>query len=165
MHINSKVPLLMKKTKILNVTELAIRTDIVIDKLYPFITSGLAIDMEVATQLTEFFGCRLKDMFSISETEHDYSGHLKEGERGVVYFLRAENGLTKIGWTQNLKTRKTTLEAKEKTKTELVHYISSQDCLTLEKVIHTVFSEKRVQGEWFDLNDEDIKMFKTKEMA
>ena len=163
MHINSTVPMLMRKAKILNTTELALLTGIEIGKLYPFITSRVKVDLEIAEQLADFFGCRLKDLIRIEEEHHNYSFHLKKGEEGIVYFLKAENGLTKVGWTQNLAERKKTLERKEKTKTELVHYISSQDCVTLEQVIHTVFSKKRVRGEWFDLNDEDVQMFKNKE--
>ena len=162
MYINSFLPLLMKEHKIVNVTELSVRTGIPVSKLSEFVTGTEKMDLEIAEQLTNFFGCRIKDILDISSEKHDYSKHINTGEQGIIYFLKADNNLTKIGWTTNLKKRKETLDYTEKVKTELIYFIPTQDCRGLEKLIHTIFADKRVKGEWFDIKDEDINIFKPK---
>lgn len=80
----------------------------------------------------------------------------KNEKEGVVYFLRADNGLTKIGETKDLETRLKAISGSLLNETELLLYIESEDVRKLEEMFHEQFKDKRVKGEWFDLSDSDI---------
>jgi predicted GIY-YIG superfamily endonuclease len=80
---------------------------------------------------------------------------------GYVYFLRGNNGYTKIGETNHLTRR---LETHKKRWTgefafELIWVIITHDRWGLENRLHNEFADKRrkrKQGDWFLLTDEDI---------
>lgn len=82
---------------------------------------------------------------------------------GVVYFIKNNEGYTKIGKTHDLKNRLHNLKYESYGKDlRVIHLIESRDIDVLEKTLHKVFAHKRVKGEWFDLSDEDINIFKDK---
>lgn len=159
----SRLACQMKDKGIKNLTELAVLTGYNQNQLERILISEIEFtDIETIEGLKDFFKCRMTNLIDKAEKFHDYTNLIKYDSRtnGIVYFARDEDGLTKIGWTQNFKKRKETLEQLEKKKIELVHYISSYDCITLEKTLHNVFKDKRITGEWFDLSDEDIELVK-----
>lgn len=159
----SQLAVKMKDKKIKNITELALLTgydQCTLERiLYSDIDFG---DAEVIEGLRKFFKCRMDNFIETREEFHDYTVWVKYNPKhnGIVYFAKDECGLTKIGWTQNFKKRKETLEQLEKKKIELIHYVSSFDCPTLEKTFHNMFKHKRVKGEWFDLTEKDIELIK-----
>lgn len=81
-------------------------------------------------------------------------------EKRGVYFIQADNGLTKIGRTKNLKNRLSKLKTSSPCELNLIWFIETEHELELEAKIHDVFSVKRVRGEWFDLTDEDMSWIK-----
>lgn len=85
-----------------------------------------------------------------------------QNKKGVVYFLKADNGLTKIGETKDIKNRIKAINHGLLNETKLLFYIASEDVCTLEEKLHKRFSKKRVKGEWFDLSDNDIFDIKSK---
>ena len=78
---------------------------------------------------------------------------MKKSE-GWVYFLKADNGLTKIGRTKDLKKRMYHFTVKLPYELELIHAIESDYTVELEAQLHEKYSHLNVRGEWFNLTDE-----------
>lgn len=70
---------------------------------------------------------------------------------GFVYLLRAENGLCKIGRSQDPDARLGTFGVFPIAVT-LIHRIETNDMVWLERHLHRFFAEFRVRGEWFGLS-------------
>lgn len=82
-------------------------------------------------------------------------------KHGYVYFLLADNGLAKIGQTSKVDRRIFQLSVQLPYELKLVTTIESDDCEELEKFYHNKFSEKRVNGEWFNLDSSDFEEVKS----
>ena len=82
-------------------------------------------------------------------------------EPGKVYLVRNPvNRLIKIGrtWT-SLDQRIRALRAAAKVShLDLVHVIDTRNTYKLERQLHHLFAVKRVFGEWFQLDDNDIEL-------
>ena len=80
-----------------------------------------------------------------------------------VYFAQAANGLTKIGYSNDIEKRKYHLGWKEHGKIEILHSIpcGNQFPHFIESAFHYCFRHRHIEGEWFDLNLEDIEWCKT----
>lgn len=79
---------------------------------------------------------------------------------GFIYFLRADNGLYKIGKTKVLDRRIKQLGIKLPYKLELIHAVGTDEMHYIEKDYHRRYAQKRIRGEWFALTDEDIVQIK-----
>lgn len=69
--------------------------------------------------------------------------------------IRSDHGW-KIGKTTKLSHRLSTFNVQLPFKFTLSFVIFSQDIDSQESTFHRQFREKRICGEWFDLNDDDI---------
>lgn len=77
-----------------------------------------------------------------------------------VYFVQEkDNKYVKIGKTKNLKT-KTFFPYKMPFEWELIHTIQSKNIDSLEKFFHNCFKRKQINGEWFNLSEEDWEYIK-----
>jgi hypothetical protein len=75
-----------------------------------------------------------------------------------IYLMIDKNtGYYKIGRSKNPKIRESTLQS-EKPTIEMIFNIEGK--VNDEKVLHDMFSPKRIRGEWFDLNGSDIIQIK-----
>ncbi|MGN4437856.1 GIY-YIG nuclease family protein [Bacillus cereus group sp. MYBK69-2] len=78
----------------------------------------------------------------------------------AVYFLREkDNHRIKIGKAKNLKTKKF-FAVKPPFDWEVIHTIEHPKYGALETYFHKLFKLKRVNGEWFELTEEDIYFVK-----
>ena len=84
----------------------------------------------------------------------------KKPKKGFVYFIKAENGLIKIGQTKDLSNRYKQIQHSALLKTELLFAIESDDGIKLEEKLHHFFENKMKKGEWFALSDGDIEIIK-----
>jgi hypothetical protein len=75
---------------------------------------------------------------------------------GWVYILRAETGVCKIGKTTNPKERARFFEIKLPFAVEVLHLIRCGNMHAAERMLHAYFAGKRVNGEWFNLTDDDL---------
>ena len=75
---------------------------------------------------------------------------------GYVYFITADNGLTKIGCTASVERRLNQLKINSPSKLVLALSFETDDAPGLEKTIHNSFSDKRIRGEWFELTPYDL---------
>jgi hypothetical protein len=75
-----------------------------------------------------------------------------------IYVMIDKNtGYYKIGRSVNPKIRERTLQSEKPTIEMIFSYLGlSSD----EKELHEMFFEKRIRGEWFDLNGTDIQKIK-----
>jgi DNA-binding Xre family transcriptional regulator len=159
----------MKRADIFSLYELAYLADISIFKLSKIYDNETdRIYPSVAKRLCETLRCSESDLIK-KQGEYDhfqhYSYRLKNvKEEGIVYFVKALSGsienLVKIGFSSNLRERLKSIKREHKTDLEVVDYIATNDAPTLEGVLHNIFREKRVTGEWFNLTNEDIDLIK-----
>ena len=84
---------------------------------------------------------------------------MNEKEKGCVYFLKHRNfNPIKIGYSS----KETPSERFEQFKTyapfggEMLGFILSDDAQKLEKKIHEKYKDKRLLGEWFDIDVTDV---------
>jgi predicted GIY-YIG superfamily endonuclease len=84
-----------------------------------------------------------------------------EEKRGYVYLMRSGNGYHKIGITKNIKNRLYGVRVQFPIAIDVIHYIASEDYRNVERFLHNKYSSKRVQHEWFSLNEKDISWFKS----
>lgn len=83
-------------------------------------------------------------------------------EKGYVYFIQEDYaGRIKIGKTVNLDQRMENFGVKLPFELELIHYVESNNHHYTEKLFHIHFNDKRVNGEWFELNEEDMAWIKS----
>jgi len=79
---------------------------------------------------------------------------LEREEKRFLYIIHNKrNGLYKIGISINPAFRERTLQSEEP---EIEIIETFKGGFELEKQIHSFFAGKRIRGEWFKLNDEDI---------
>ena len=77
-----------------------------------------------------------------------------------VYFLQAkDNGLIKIGFTSNLKSRLSDLSSMSPVPLELLAF--TEGGADYEHELHSTFSEHRSHGEWFYPSDELIEFIES----
>ena len=78
---------------------------------------------------------------------------------GCVYLLEGDN-CYKIGLSKDAAKRTNYLSVKLPFETKLVCIINSEDMYSLESQLHKRFESKRINGEWFNLNGEDVEYIK-----
>lgn len=94
------------------------------------------------------------------ELNEEVRGHIRKPKplvAGYIYFLKADNGLIKIGRTKDLDKRLDHFTTKLPYKLELIHSIKTSDYVGLEESFHDKYKANRKRGEWFDLDDSDIE--------
>jgi hypothetical protein len=80
---------------------------------------------------------------------------------GTVYLIKAESGEYKIGYTVDLISRLRTFSTAMPRPLTLVHFIQTNDMAALERSLHVRFAGKRVRGEWFELDEDDVNWIKS----
>jgi hypothetical protein len=83
--------------------------------------------------------------------------------KGYVYlFKKTGTNIYKIGMTQteSVSDRFTSFKTYSETPVEIVSVVETENPPFLEKKLHTQFSEKRLNGEFFRLDDIDVMLFK-----
>lgn len=79
---------------------------------------------------------------------------------GFVYLVKIETGMYKIGLSTNTEGRMSGLSTGLPYELTLIHTIKCRDRFKIEKFFHEKFADRRIKGEWFALNPEDIEYFK-----
>lgn len=74
---------------------------------------------------------------------------------GHVYFLKSDYGY-KVGCTSNLEKRIGNFMTQLPFKFELHSTIECSNYVEVESVFHELLAAKRLNGEWFDIKDEDF---------
>lgn len=79
-----------------------------------------------------------------------------------LYLMRAENGLIKIGIAANPQKRLGEINVGSPIEVVLLHAFPDVLARTSETEFHRLFASKRVKGEWFSLDDNDIAYIRRK---
>lgn len=77
----------------------------------------------------------------------------------IYIMLNERNGMVKIGMSKSPRTRERTLQSQEP-EVKMIYCSERFYSWTDEQSIHAKFSAKRVRGEWFSLNEEEIDAVK-----
>jgi hypothetical protein len=104
---------------------------------------------------------RIAEMEEFEQRQDISKTGKKPKTSGYIYLIRSDNKGFKIGYTTNPKNRITTLEVKLPFAIEYECLIKTDDIAALEKDLHTQFADKRINGEWFDLSEDDVKYIKS----
>ena len=81
---------------------------------------------------------------------------------GYVYFVQEYmNGTFKIGKTKHIEKRMNLFNIKLPFENKLIYLIKTGNHHQTEVAFHKHFSSKRLEGEWFSLNREDMKWIKS----
>jgi hypothetical protein len=80
---------------------------------------------------------------------------------GYVYLIESQYGY-KIGKTVNIQSRINLFSVKLPFPIKLINYAWFDNYSAAEREFHELFSEKRLEGEWFDLSEDDIEIIKSK---
>ena len=83
--------------------------------------------------------------------------HTEAKYRGYVYLVWSDSGLYKIGRTVNLKQRMAQLSADRVPENLILLYaVETGNHFEAERDLHSKFQDKRIYGEWFDLDRQDV---------
>ena len=80
--------------------------------------------------------------------------------QGFVYFIEAENGLVKIGRSDDISRRFADLVFMSPVRLYLRHAIKASNYVRAERHLHNQFSMKRDHGEWFRLSEDELEWVK-----
>jgi hypothetical protein len=151
---------LMRKNKMKNLSELSYKSKVPFRNLEDIVLKGVD-NNNAFGKLLKFFQCTPKNLIEKEGTLWKFYGNSYDPVSGLVYFVKnKENGFVKIGFTVDLLTRFQNLTYEHQVEMEVLHFVPTYDAAGLEKVFHSLYSEKRVDGEWFDLSDDDLKTIK-----
>jgi predicted GIY-YIG superfamily endonuclease len=81
---------------------------------------------------------------------------LHNDHSGYVYLIEAENGLVKIGRTEDVERRLSSINSASPICVTLLHSEFVKDAVEMERVLHDRFQSKRMRGEWFRLSESDV---------
>lgn len=73
-----------------------------------------------------------------------------------VYLIKAANGLVKIGVTRDINKRFSKIKSGSPIDVELIGSVLTATGRELERRLHQEFEAKRIRGEWFALDDQDV---------
>ena len=132
------------------------------------IKNRLGIKPEMVSRIIEFCNKNngYSDIISICseiniETLPSHSDDTENSQTELGFVYLAKSGkFYKIGKTNHIGRRDYELKIQLPEKVELIHQISTDDPTGIEIYWHNRFSSKRKNGEWFELNNDDVKAFK-----
>jgi len=77
----------------------------------------------------------------------------------VLYLIKAENGLVKVGIATDFDNRLSGLRSSSASSLEVLRTFEVDDARSVEQEIHERLSEYNEHGEWFDLSNRSIDGF------
>ena len=80
-----------------------------------------------------------------------------ENDEGYIYIIESDYGF-KIGMATDYWTRFSEIKTGCPIELKLKRVFSVSNVVKTEKELHKLFSDKKIRGEWFNLNDEDVKI-------
>ena len=137
------------------------------NKDFPFrsIIKRLGLKQERIKSIIEYSKTKdYKDIIELCEPllEEDKQNFLADASTqnlGEVYLFKSGK-YYKIGKTNDTVRRGSELKIQLPENLDLIHSIKTDDPSGVETYWHKRFEDKRMNGEWFDLNSSDIKSFK-----
>ncbi len=100
---------------------------------------------------------KLNEKLLEQELESYYTDKPKKRKTNVYIMIDHNTKFYKIGKSINPIHREKTLQS-EKPTIELIYYFNTYDCD--EKILQDKYKDKRIRGEWFNLDQDDIDYIK-----
>jgi hypothetical protein len=103
----------------------------------------------------------IKNIEDLKDIENRYisdlQGEVNQTEISFIYLIKSALGY-KIGKANNPFSRFSSIQTGNADKLHLIHLfpVNKDLCRDIEKKLHFLFKNKRIIGEWFTLNEEDI---------
>lgn len=82
---------------------------------------------------------------------------IKQTQPGYIYLLKSEAGHYKIGRTKNMKERQARLRIQLPFSVETVCSFWTKDMIGAERDLHKKYAHCRLNGEWFNLTEQEAK--------
>ena len=82
---------------------------------------------------------------------------VRHGSPGFVYLLQSPTSAYKIGRASNPHNRLKTFGVQLPFEVEFIALIQTDDMHNLERELHALFDNKRINGEWFALTQQDVE--------
>lgn len=77
-----------------------------------------------------------------------------------VYLISDSNTYNyKIGISKNPEKRIKSLQTGNDNKLKIIHKVLCENYMKVEKALHNKYSFLKINGEWFELTEEDVKIF------
>lgn len=115
--------------------------------------NALMVDLYVARRMLDKMQQNIIDMgfqlFNLTQIANN-------GHPGYVYVVKSDTGHYKIGRTVNFRDRARTFGVKLPVEIEFLVLIETGNDMLLEATLHQQYQHKRVNGEWFNLDDNDM---------
>lgn len=93
------------------------------------------------------------------EQRKEYDAKEEDSKKGFVYLMQHDvDAHTKIGFSKQPTTREATLRSADFNLRIVALFKGTMED---ERWLHKRFSSKRIRGEWFNLNEEDIQKIKS----
>lgn len=91
-----------------------------------------------------------------SVSSSSFPDPISRQQPGYVYLIKSSTGHWKIGRSKNPKDRLKTFGVILPFEVQYEHLIPADDMCKAESALHEKYAEKRVNGEWFLLTEDDI---------
>lgn len=76
---------------------------------------------------------------------------------GFVYLMKSSNGYYKIGRATNVDIRNKQHLRDYPIAIDVIHFFFCRNCVKGESYLLKMFGDRRLQGEWFELEPDDVK--------
>lgn len=118
-------------------------------------------DLEIKTkEYNDRLDKRVREHNKECEEESEKTERVHKIVPGYIYFLQDKSQQVKIGKTKNLNERIFHLGLHLPEKPTLFHHFKTKDITKSERDLHDKFQQYRLNGEWFNLPQEELVKIK-----
>lgn len=78
---------------------------------------------------------------------------------GLIYLVKSERGLYKIGYTRNMSSRLSYLRKESSVGISLIYAFESTNVREDEAALHKRYAHRRIYSEWFELAEDEVDEF------
>ena len=117
--------------------------------------AGVGVSYDIQKYCNEFIIELLKDEAIHKKALRQVQGKLFEEEQESYVYLLKSGDLYKIGFASDWQKRKKSYDT-HNPDYKLIFLYKGYDSFEVESFLHKKYIDKNVQGEWFDLSDDEI---------
>jgi len=133
-------------------------------KTIPYLTNGRILSKEAWLRIKRTIDAYYASV-SVDEIDayNDQVAQLRKAagykgrNPGYIYLMSSSVGSYKLGRATNVETRLKGHMRDYPVQIRVMHTIKVSDAVAAESVLLKAFKDKRLQGEWFELSDDDVR--------